>query len=39
MSTGVSLALGVALSVTMIVGIYPEPFINMAREAVRPLFS
>jgi len=37
--TGISVALGVTLSLTLIVGIYPEPFIVLAREAVRPFFS
>ncbi|MFB3922773.1 MAG: NADH-quinone oxidoreductase subunit N [Terriglobia bacterium] len=37
--TGLTVALGVTLSLTLIVGIYPEPFIVMAREAVRPFFS
>ena len=37
--TGLSVALGVTLSLTLIVGIYPEPFIVLAREAVRPFFS
>jgi NADH-quinone oxidoreductase subunit N len=36
---GLSVALGVTLSLTLIVGIYPEPFIVLAREAVRPFFS
>jgi NADH-quinone oxidoreductase subunit N len=31
-------ALGVALTMTLVIGIYPEPFIRMAREAVRPFF-
>ena len=38
-SPGVTLALGVALGLTLIIGVYPQPFIMMAREAVRPLFS
>ncbi len=38
-SPGVSLALGITLVLTLIVGIYPQPFIVMAREAVRPFFS
>lgn len=37
--TGLSVALGVTLSMTLIVGVYPEPFIILAREAVRPFFS
>jgi NADH-quinone oxidoreductase subunit N len=36
---GMSVALGVTLSLTLIVGVYPEPFIVLAREAVRPFFS
>jgi NADH:ubiquinone oxidoreductase subunit 2 (subunit N) len=36
---GVTVALGVALAMTLLIGIYPEPFIMMAREAVRPFFS
>jgi NADH-quinone oxidoreductase subunit N len=36
---GLSVALGVTLSLTLIVGVYPEPFIVLAREAVRPFFS
>jgi NADH-quinone oxidoreductase subunit N len=36
---GLSVALGVTLSLTLIVGVYPEPFIILAREAVRPFFS
>ncbi|MGH2362642.1 MAG: NADH-quinone oxidoreductase subunit N [bacterium] len=36
---GMSVALGVTLSLTLIIGVYPEPFIVLAREAVRPFFS
>jgi len=36
---GVTVALGVALAMTLLIGIYPQPFIMMAREAVRPFFS
>lgn len=36
---GVRVALGVALAMTLLIGIYPQPFIVMAREAVRPFFS
>jgi NADH-quinone oxidoreductase subunit N len=36
---GVSLALGVTLGFTLVVGVYPQPFILLAREAVRPFFS
>jgi hypothetical protein len=32
-------ALGVALTMTLLIGVYPEPFIRMAREAVRPFFG
>ena len=35
---GVRVALGVALVMTLVIGIYPQPFIAMAREAVRPFF-
>ncbi len=38
-SPGVSLALATALGLTLIIGIYPEPFIVLAREAILPLFS
>lgn len=37
-SPGLSLALGVTLGLTLIIGIYPEPFILLAREAIRPFF-
>jgi NADH-quinone oxidoreductase subunit N len=37
-SPGLAIALGVAVAMTLWVGIYPEPFILMAREAVRPFF-
>jgi NADH-quinone oxidoreductase subunit N len=36
---GLSVALGVTLGMTLIVGIYPQPFIVLAREVVRPFFS
>jgi NADH-quinone oxidoreductase subunit N len=36
---GLSLALGVSLSVTLLLGIYPQPLIVIAREAIRPFFS
>ncbi len=39
MGMGVRVALGVSLVMTLVIGIYPQPFIAMAREAVRPLFS
>jgi NADH-quinone oxidoreductase subunit N len=35
----VRVALGVALAMTLVIGVYPQPFIVMAREAVRPFFS
>ena len=37
-SPGISVALGVTLGMTLLVGIYPEPFIVLAREAIRPFF-
>jgi NADH-quinone oxidoreductase subunit N len=36
---GLRVALGVSLVITLLIGIYPQPIINMAREAVRPFFS
>jgi NADH-quinone oxidoreductase subunit N len=36
---GLRVALGVTLAMTLVIGIYPQPFIAMAREAVRPFFS
>jgi NADH-quinone oxidoreductase subunit N len=36
---GLRVALGVTLLMTLAIGIYPQPFITMAREAVRPFFS
>jgi NADH-quinone oxidoreductase subunit N len=36
---GLSVALGVTLAMTLIVGVYPQPFIVLAREVVRPFFS
>lgn len=38
-SPGLSLALAITLSLTLIIGIYPQPFIVMARQAVRSFFS
>jgi NADH-quinone oxidoreductase subunit N len=35
---GVRVALGVTAAMTLVVGIYPQPFISMAREAIRPFF-
>jgi NADH-quinone oxidoreductase subunit N len=37
-SVGVRVALGVTLIMTLVIGIYPQPFISMAREAIRPFF-
>ncbi len=39
MSSGVSIALIVAVGLTLIAGIYPEPFIQLAREAIRPFMA
>jgi NADH-quinone oxidoreductase subunit N len=36
---GLTVALSVALAMTLLIGIYPQPFILWAREAVRPFFS
>jgi hypothetical protein len=30
--------LGLTLGMTLIVGVYPQPFIVLAREAIRPFF-
>jgi NADH-quinone oxidoreductase subunit N len=38
-SAGIRVALGVALGLTLVIGVYPQPFILLAREAVRPFFS
>ncbi len=38
-SFGLRVALGVSLVMTLLIGIYPEPVITIAREAVRPFFS
>jgi NADH-quinone oxidoreductase subunit N len=38
MSSGVRVALSVTFAFTLVIGIYPEPFINMARAAIRPFF-
>jgi NADH-quinone oxidoreductase subunit N len=38
-SFGLRVALGLTLAMTLIIGVYPQPFINIAREAVRPFFS
>ena len=36
---GLTVALSVTLAMTLLIGIYPQPFILWAREAVRPFFS
>jgi NADH-quinone oxidoreductase subunit N len=38
-SFGLRVALGVTLVMTLLIGIYPQPIIVIAREAVRPFFS
>ncbi len=38
-SWGLRVALGMTLALTLLIGIYPQPMINVAREAVRPFFS
>jgi NADH-quinone oxidoreductase subunit N len=38
-SLGLQVALGVTLAMTLLIGIYPQPIIVIAREAVRPFFS
>ena len=38
-SFGVRVALGVTLAMTLLIGIYPQPMVVIAREAVRPFFS
>jgi NADH-quinone oxidoreductase subunit N len=38
-SFALRVALGVALAMTLLIGIYPQPIIVIAREAVRPFFS
>ena len=38
-SVGLRVALGVTLAMTLLIGIYPQPLIVIAREAVRPFFS
>jgi NADH:ubiquinone oxidoreductase subunit 2 (subunit N) len=35
---GVKVALAVTLIMTLVIGIYPQPFISMAVEAIRPFF-
>jgi NADH-quinone oxidoreductase subunit N len=36
---GLRVAVGVTMVLTLLIGIYPQPIINIAREAVRPFFS
>jgi NADH-quinone oxidoreductase subunit N len=38
-SWGLRVALGITLALTLLMGIYPQPMITVAREAVRPFFS
>jgi NADH-quinone oxidoreductase subunit N len=38
-SFGVRVALGVTLAMTLLIGVFPQPIIVIAREAVRPFFS
>jgi NADH-quinone oxidoreductase subunit N len=38
-SLGLRVALGTTLALTLLIGIYPQPIIHIAREAVRPFFS
>ncbi|HUU12987.1 MAG TPA: NADH-quinone oxidoreductase subunit N [Terriglobia bacterium] len=38
-SPGLSVVLGVTLTLTLLIGVYPQPFIVWAREAIRPFFS
>jgi len=38
-SPGLRIALAVTLALTLIVGVYPEPFIGYARDAIRPFFT
>jgi len=38
-SVGLRVAMGVTLAMTLLIGVYPQPFIVIAREAVRPFFS
>ncbi len=38
-SPGLSLALGVTLALTLIIGIDPNPFIGFAHKAIKPFFS
>lgn len=36
---GLRLALAITLGLTLVIGIYPQPFIVMAQQAMRPFFS
>jgi len=36
---GLQVALGISLAMTLLIGIYPQPIIDIAREAIRPFFS
>jgi NADH-quinone oxidoreductase subunit N len=38
-SMALQVALGLTLALTLLIGIYPQPIIMIAREAVRPFFS
>jgi hypothetical protein len=38
-SFALRVALGVTLAMTLLIGIYPQPIIIIAGEAVRPFFS
>jgi NADH-quinone oxidoreductase subunit N len=38
-SPGLTVALGVTIAFTLVIGIYPEPFIVAARNAILPFFS
>jgi NADH-quinone oxidoreductase subunit N len=38
-SLGLSVALGATLAMTLLIGIYPQPIIDIAREAIRPFLS
>ena len=38
-SLGLSVALGATAAVTLLIGIYPQPIIDIAREAIRPFLS
>jgi NADH:ubiquinone oxidoreductase subunit 2 (subunit N) len=35
-SLGLRVVLGVTVTVTLLIGIYPQPIIDIAREAIRP---